>query len=206
MQKQIFIVRHGETDFNRLNIVQGSGVDMDINSVGMEQARLFFNYYQDHPFEKIYISALRRTQQSVQAFIDKGIPYEVLPELNEISWGDFEGKPQSNEQRAVYWETVRQWNEGNLSLSISNGESPLDLQERQKRILPKILESPEERILICMHGRAMKSFLCLLLNQPLTQMESFLHSNLCLYQLEVDGSAIRLIKSNDTAHLSTKTV
>jgi probable phosphoglycerate mutase len=56
-------------------------------------------------------------------------------------------------------------------------------------------------ILVCMHGRAMKSFLCLILNKPLNEMERFQHTNLCLYQLQKKDNQIELIKSNDTSHL-----
>ena len=41
--KQLFIVRHGETDFNRQNIVQGSGVDKELNALGRLQAQNFTN-------------------------------------------------------------------------------------------------------------------------------------------------------------------
>ena len=33
--KKIYIIRHGETDFNRMNIVQGNGVDTDLNETGL---------------------------------------------------------------------------------------------------------------------------------------------------------------------------
>lgn len=200
-KKQIFIVRHGETDFNKQNIVQGSGVDMVINEHGLTQAQKFYQWYKNHPFQHIYISALQRTYQSVQPFIESGIPYTILPQLNEISWGDFEGKQQTDIQRTLYWETVAQWNDGNLHAKIPNGESPLELQARQKEVLHYLFDSPHEHVLVCMHGRAMKSFLCLLLNKPLTQMEQYKHTNLCVYQLEYDGEKCHLIKSNDTTHL-----
>jgi probable phosphoglycerate mutase len=35
-----------------------------------------------------------------------------------------------------------------------------------------------------MHGRAMRSFLCLLTNHPLQNMDDFKHDNVCLYVLE----------------------
>lgn len=200
-KKQIFIVRHGETEFNKLNIVQGSGVDMAINTQGLAQAQMFYAMYKDYPFQHIYISALQRTYQSVQPFIEKGIPYTILPQLNEISWGEFEGKQQTDAQRNLYWETVLQWNAGNLQAKIPQGESPLELQARQKEIIPHLFDNDYEHILICMHGRAMKSFLCLLLGKPLTQMEEYKHTNLCVYHIEYDGEKCSLIKSNDTTHL-----
>ena len=162
-KKTIYIIRHGETDFNKLNIVQGSGVDTDLNELGENQANKFFDRYKEVPFDRIFISALRRTKQSVKRFIEAGIPYESLKELNEISWGVFEGKLQTPEQRAIYWETVNKWNGGDEHAKIEEGESPNELQRRQKIALKRILENTaDKQILICMHGRALKSFMCLL--------------------------------------------
>jgi broad specificity phosphatase PhoE len=201
VKKELFIVRHGETDFNRLNIVQGSGVDKELNELGHHQARRFYEHYKHIPFKHVFTSALMRTHQSVASFIDNGIKHTIIPELNEISWGDFEGKHQTPEQKAIYLETVKHWNSGNLDAKIANGESPIEMQERQKIALQQILKAEEDLILVCMHGRAMKSFLCLMLNVPLTQMEQFQHTNLCLYQLQFDGNKFELLKANDITHL-----
>ena len=38
-QKKIYIVRHGQTEFNKQSIVQGSGVDTELNEKGKWQAR-----------------------------------------------------------------------------------------------------------------------------------------------------------------------
>jgi broad specificity phosphatase PhoE len=199
--KNIYIIRHGETEFNKLNIVQGSGVDTDLNDKGKEQASAFFKMYGDFPFGHVYTSALKRSQQSVQGFLDKGLPHTALSGLNEISWGDFEGKQQTEEQRKVYWEIIHKWNTGELNAKIPNGESPLEMTMRQKAAIEIIMAGKDENILICMHGRAMKSFICLMLDVPLTRMEYFQHVNLCLYQLEFDGNTYKLIKGNDTSHL-----
>jgi probable phosphoglycerate mutase len=201
VKKQLFIVRHGETDFNRLNIVQGSGVDKELNELGHYQAKRFYEHYKHIPFQHVFTSSLVRTHQSVANFIDSGIRHTIIPELNEISWGDFEGKLQTPEQKAIYWDTVNLWNKGDLHAKITNGESPIEMQERQKIALSHIINAEEELLLICMHGRAMKSFLCLMLNEPLTKMEQFQHTNLCLYHLEYDGEKFELLKANDTTHL-----
>lgn len=199
--KHLFIVRHGETDYNKQNIVQGSGVDMPVNETGLWQAEQFYQAYQHYPFNKIYTSGLQRTWQSVDGFIKLGLPHVVLNELNEISWGDFEGKQQTVEQKLIYNQLIADWDGGKLNSKISNGESPLELQQRQKTAAQLILADESENILVCMHGRAMKSFLCLLLNRPLTEMENYQHTNLCLYQLQVNKGLVSLVKHNDTTHL-----
>lgn len=201
--KNIYIIRHGETEFNKLNIVQGSGVDTDLNEKGNLQADAFYAAYKDYPFGVVYTSALKRTHQSVKGFLDSGKPHIVLPELNEISWGIFEGKQQTDEQRRIYWETITRWNNGALDVKIPDGESPIDLQGRQQIALDRILQNTEhEDILVCMHGRAMKSFLCLLLGLPLTEMEKFQHSNLCLYHVSFTDKGVKLVSGNNTDHLN----
>ena len=67
--KTIYLIRHGETDFNRQGVVQGSGVDSDLNELGQAQAEAFFQAYQHIPFDKVYTSALKRTHQSVKKFL-----------------------------------------------------------------------------------------------------------------------------------------
>lgn len=201
--KKLFIVRHGETDFNKLGIVQGSGVDSPLNETGLEQARMFYEFYAHVPFDKVYISALQRTKQSVQLFLNAQFPHEVLPELNEISWGIYEGQQSSVDWKADYWQMIKHWNDGVYDVCVPGGETPVQLQVRQKKALQHIMSREEEQlILICMHGRAMKSFLCLLLEKELRYMEDFPHTNLCLYELEYANGKFSLIRENDTVHLN----
>lgn len=183
--KTIYIIRHGQTDYNKLGIVQGSGVDTDLNNTGKNQALKFFHHYKDIAFDKIYVSQLKRTHQTVAPWKEQNIPIEIIPELNEINWGIMEGLTPSPESHKKFTDTVKQWSAGNLDLAVENGETPNEMFERQKKGLNKILENPgEQNILICMHGRAMRSFLCLLTNTPLHKMDEFEHGNVCLYILD----------------------
>jgi probable phosphoglycerate mutase len=200
-KKELYIIRHGETEYNKLNIVQGGGIDIGLNENGRRQAKLFYQKYQNHPFDVVFTSSLIRTKESVAQFLTSGLPHIEVPELNEISWGDFEGKPQTQEQKRIYWEMIEAWNRGELDKKINNGESPIELQLRQQKALETILNHEAEQMLICMHGRAMKSFLCLMLNKPLTEMDEFQHSNLCLYQVSYSGDEFNLQLANSTLHL-----
>ena len=83
----IYFIRHGETDLNRQNIVQGSGMDTDLNPLGHAQAKAFFDAYSAVDFDLVVTSRLRRTHQTVQHFIEKNIPWHQTEDINEISWG-----------------------------------------------------------------------------------------------------------------------
>lgn len=200
--KKIYLIRHGQTDFNLQNIVQGSGVDTDLNEKGRAQALSFFNYYKHIPFDKVYTSSLKRSQQSVQGFLDLGLPHEKLSGLNEISWGNKEGHKITPEEDEYYHYMIKQWQLGNTSLRIENGESPDDVVVRMRPALDHIMSKTDEKtVLICMHGRAIRILLCLMMNYPLKSMDMFEHENLCLYQLNYSGSTFTVEKYNDTTHL-----
>jgi broad specificity phosphatase PhoE len=200
--KKIYIIRHGQTDFNLQGIVQGSGIDSSLNATGNAQARAFFEAYKEVPFDRLYISALRRTKESVSEFIKLGIPYELLYGLNEISWGTNEGQKITPDEDAYYHWMLKEWRGGNTSLRIKGGESPDEVAMRQQPVIEKILyHDKNETILICMHGRAMRILLCQLLHYPLKSMDMFEHANLCLYLLGFTGNTVNVEKYCDTNHL-----
>ncbi len=198
------MIRHGETEFNRLGIVQGSGVDSSLNDVGISQADAFFQTYQYVPFDKIYTSGLKRTVETAKQFIDLGIPHEKLSGLNEISWGEKEGKAPNYQHDGDYKDLIAAWKNGDLTASAPGGESPEQVVERQQEALKTILnDNDEELILVVMHGRAMRILLTQLTGQPISTMDTFHHSNVCLYKLTFDGETeeIKIVTANDTSHL-----
>lgn len=200
--KTLYIVRHGQTDLNKQGIVQGRGRDTDLNDEGRRQAGQFFNAYKSVAFDKIYISELKRTQQSIQQFIDLGIPYERLSGLDELAWGIYEGMPSTPETKAAFLHLMRDWVSGNLDRKFDNGESPNDVRLRQLEALSTIMSHTEEQqVLICMHGRAMRLLLCLLTGRPLTEMDSFPHQNLVLYKVTFDGEKYAIESFNNADHL-----
>lgn len=199
--KELYIIRHGETEFNKRGFVQGSGIDSNLNDTGRRQAQAFFEHYRHVHFDKIYVSTLRRTWQSVEPFFVKGIPMQALSGLNEISWGYKEGKVLSNEDDVQYFDMLNAWRKGDLSVKVPGGESPLEVVARLRVAVDYIMSrSDERRILICMHGRSMRIILSLLLETPLNEMDKYDHTNLCLYVLHYDGKKFHLQTANNTEH------
>jgi broad specificity phosphatase PhoE len=202
-KKEIYLIRHGETEFNKLGIVQGSGVDSDLNQMGRLQSLAFFKYYQHIPFEKVYTSALVRTHQTVTHFLEKGIEHQILPGLNEISWGEKEGRIPNNEDNEYYAQLLENWRNGRTHLAPEGGESPEEVVERQKKALEKILINKNEKlILIAMHGRAMRILLSHISGLPLSKMDDFPHDNTCLYRLwyYYENNQFEIISKNETHH------
>ena len=182
--------------------MQGSGIDAPINATGRAQAEAFFRTYRSVPFDRVYHSALLRTRQSVQGFIDLGLPTCMLPELNEISWGDFEGTPMTPEEGQYYQFMLHQWQLGNLDYAIAGGESPNAVAERLSKALEILLKDTGKTLLVCMHGRAIRIFLSILCQTDLKDMDQYEHNNLCLYLLEQKSeTTFSILKHNDQDHL-----
>ncbi|TCC90552.1 histidine phosphatase family protein [Pedobacter frigiditerrae] len=202
MTKEIYIIRHGETELNRLGIVQGRGVDSDLNDTGRAQAEAFYNRYKDIQFDKIYTSALKRTHQTVQQFIDLGLPWEQHEGIDELAWGLWEGQPNTPEARHAFLEIVEKWQGGNYEAKFEGGESPNDVMLRMHETIELIKSRTEEkRILVCMHGRAMRLLLCMLLKKPFSEMGDFPHQNTTLYKMEYADGHFSVIDFNNTDHL-----
>jgi broad specificity phosphatase PhoE len=200
--RSIYLLRHGQTDFNVRGIVQGSGVDSSLNDQGRRQAAQFFAAYGSQPFDKVYTSTLRRTQESVQHFLDLGLPHEAHAGLNEISWGTREGTRITMEEDEEYRYVLAQWAAGNTAARLQGGESPAEVAARQRPFIELLKSRPaEQNVLVCMHGRAMRVMLCQLLGYPLQYMEAFEHSNLCLYKLQLTGTMFTVRNFLDVTHL-----
>jgi 2,3-bisphosphoglycerate-dependent phosphoglycerate mutase len=201
--KKIYLIRHGETEFNRKCIVQGSGVDAPLNETGFSQAQAFYKVYKDIPFDKVYTSILKRSIQSVGQFLKSGIPHTPLKALNEIHWGEKEGIIATDNDHKYYRHVTNQWRNGETHIPIEGGESPEQVMDRQKPALEQIISQKSEKlVLICMHGRAMKILLCLMLGYRLNQMDEFDHANLCLYKINYTKNEFSLESRNDTSHLN----
>lgn len=203
-EKHIYVIRHGETDYNKSGYLQGSTINSSINDRGKKQAQAFFEHYKNIPFDKIYTSKLKRSIESVDEFVKLGIPVEHHIELNEINWGNFEGRKLSISATYKINRIIQKWREGNTDLQIPGGESPMDVAEKQQKIIDLIFSRPDEKnILISMHGRAMRIFICQLMQLSLIKMDQYKHDNLALYHLffTKESNQPILIANNDILHL-----
>jgi len=201
IEKQWYIIRHGETEPNRLQIIQGSGLDAPLNETGKKQAADFYTAYRHIPFEAVYTSALIRTHQTVAQFIESGIPQIISSNLNEISWGEKDGTRIEPGEKTLYSNLVRDWKAGLLDRGFEKGESPNMVAKRLAKAIESMMEDPFQTSLVCIHGRTMRILLCMLTGISISEMESFLHTNLSLYILSFRNGKWEIDTHNDTSHL-----
>ncbi len=199
----LYIIRHGQTELNRLGIFQGRSVDAGLNETGWAQAEAFYKQYKNVPFDKIYVSTLKRTRQTVDRFIKRGTPWCQLSGLDEIEWGIWEGKLSTQKSSKVFKDLVKLWQAGSYDAAFEGGESPNQVLARLKSAFEIIINGKKEKqVLICMHGRAMRILLCHLSAKPLSEMEDFPHQNTTLYRIVSDDEGkFNIVDFNNTGHL-----
>lgn len=203
MAKSIYFIRHGETEYNKLGIVQGSGVDSELNDTGRLQAQAFYEHYQDVGFQLVIASALQRTHQTVEPFLkNQQLPFDTTPLINEINWGVHEGQKYVPSMKGAYKKMIEEWGAGNFDASLEQGESARALAARLQQFLDQLVQREEERILVCTHGRTLRCLMCLIKNQHLREMENYTHHNTGLYQTKWINPDYEVILENDTRHLN----
>ena len=183
--------------------MQGRYVNSTLSKKGYKQAEAFFESYKAFPFQKVYTSTLQRTKQTVERFINLGISHEELPGLDEICWGDSEGLHQDGDNNKQYWEIINTWKSGDLNPRLSGGENPIDVQKRQEKALNYIASQPEDLVLVCMHGRALKIMLAWITGLHMKDMDNFDHDNLSLYILEYKSEKWSIKTHDERGHLKS---
>lgn len=202
MSKKIYLIRHGETDYNRQGIVQGSGVDSSLNDKGRRQAALFHERYGHLPFELIVTSKLKRTHETVAHFLAGDAPHVKLADINEMSWGGHEGKKSTPAMIEEYQTIKDGWALGQIDGRIAGGESAREMSLRLARFIEFLRERPESLILVCSHGRAMCGLVTLMKGKPINCMNELAHSNTGLWLAEQTEADFTFHLENDREHLA----
>ena len=87
----LYMIRHGETDFNRQRRIQGQS-DIPLNAWGRELARRTGKGLEDVRFDLVVTSPLIRAKETAQLIVgEKSIPFIEEPRIQEIAFGEYEG-------------------------------------------------------------------------------------------------------------------
>ena len=152
----IYIIRHGQTEKNRANVLQGRS-DIPLNDSGRQQAEKVKDHFMKAGihFDLVYTSPLIRAVQTA-AIIAEGIPQVKDERLIEMDYGPYEGMDLTNPAPKVL-EFFRDF----VHNPAPNGMEPLQaIVVRLGSFLEEIREeAAEKNILISTHAIAMKGAL-----------------------------------------------
>ena len=152
----IYIIRHGQTEKNRANVLQGRS-DIPLNDSGRQQAEKVKDHFikAGIHFDLVYTSPLIRAVQTA-AIIAEGIPQLKDDRLIEMDYGPYEGMDLADPAPEVL-EFFRDF----VHNPAPKGMEPLQaIVVRLGSFLEEIREeAAEKNILISTHAIAMKGAL-----------------------------------------------
>lgn len=150
----IYIIRHGQTEWNKLGVLQGS-LDSPLTKDGMENAQKISLLLKDKKMEKIFTSPLKRTKETARIIaLETGARVKVIPEFREMNFGIFEGKdPERIKELFKDFFIKREENKfRKLYESYPEGESYFDVFLRIVKVLTKILANYDNFVIVGHQG------------------------------------------------------
>jgi probable phosphoglycerate mutase len=192
--RYLYLLRHGETDWNRERRAQGQQ-ESRLTDEGRQQARDLGKRLATQPLDLIYCSSSLRTRETADlAFADREMPIQYCDKLREIRMGDWEGRLYDDirTQDAVQFDAF--WHSPEDFL-VNGAETFTELQHRAVSRVQEILnESEHSHIAIVSHGAWIKAFLCAIEARPLNQLwlPPRMH-NCSLSKIQINGLGKRTI-------------
>jgi len=200
---RIFLVRHGETEWNRIPRFQGRS-DVPLNQMGREQARALAMALQDEPIQAVYSSPLARALETANIIKDyhPSIPLFEEPGFIEMDLGAFEGmEPQDWIEKYPHLRKV--WQETPSSIKMPGGESLQEVQKRAMEALEQITQNypPRSTVLVASHNFVIRTILCRALGESLDRFREFKQGTAALNILYKEGNTLWADVLDDRTHL-----
>lgn len=157
MKKEIYIIRHGESEGNVQKIIQAP--DLSLTDLGKEQARLVAARLEDIEIESIVCSPFKRAHQTAEIIAaSKNLELKELEYIHErltpsSHWGM---KIASPEYQEILPEWLEKWH-GNER--FEDAETLGELFERTKQLREFLENSEHNKIAVVSHGHFIRTFL-----------------------------------------------
>lgn len=202
---RIYLVRHGETEWNRVRRFQGRS-NLPLNQEGIKQVNALALALKNKPLNAIYTSPLLRafeTARLIKVF-HPSIPIFEEKGLIEMDLGEFDGM-KAQDWAEQYPDFRKAWNENPASVQMPGGESLKEVQTRAKDTLERItrIYSPDSSILLSSHNFVNLTILCDLLEIPLHRFRELRQENAAFNVICKKGNRLYVELVNERSHLKT---
>ena len=192
---KIYMIRHGQTDWNKKNLLQGRS-DIRLNEEGRKMAEKAACELKDVDFFRIYSSPLMRAYETAEIIRgDRDIPVICDERIIEMSFGDYEGK-YYNKNHMDPDDGIYNFFFKPECYTAKNGEVIKDIKERTADFLRDITSDDQlknKNILVSAHGAAIAAMMSYVKNR---KDEDFwkdgVAGNCAVIVLEADDTGIRV--------------
>ena len=185
-QRHLYILRHGQTDYNLNRKIQGRGINAPLNETGRWQASRVAEVLREKPLERLFSSGMDRAIQTAEVIAEvKGLQNTPYTELDEMDFGRLEGLDYNDEQVELQW-MLQEWSKGNGDARATGGESAVEVFERANTKFQELLASagPNESLAFVLHGRLIRILMSQWMSLGYEGMSRFAHHNACINYLK----------------------
>lgn len=197
---EVYIMRHGETHWNRLGLVQGSS-DIELTEYGIQLAKETAEGFaeRDIHFDHIFTSPYKRAVKTAQCIAENdGITPVVVDDLREMNFGLYEGKSLSelvktDENFGYCFYTPSKF------VADETGESFETVEQRicrfiEEHLLP--LEQSKSSVLVVCHGAIIRTFFKVINDMKLDDFWTVKQPNCCVNHFRLEQGKLSLIEGN----------
>lgn len=200
---KIYLVRHGETDWNQAGLLQGQ-TDIALNAQGLEQAREAAERLKEVPFEIAFCSPLIRAKRTAETIIgDRKINLTTDERLRELNFGPWEGV----DIRTIKDAASQPFTNLGSYIPPEGAESFAQLYKRSGEFVDQVLlplEGTYETVLVVAHGGVNRSILNPVLNIPVDDFWRMHMGNCATAILDCTDGKLSMLEYMDSQSANTK--
>jgi len=202
MKTTIFLIRHGETDWNVQKRIQGQLGDSKLTDNGKEQANALKDELASIRFDAVYSSPLGRALETARIALP-GADIRIDESLTERFFGKLEGMTRK-EVKEKYPELQKAKEETGSTPYFEGSERLEDIGKRGMGFLEEVVnKNPGKTIAVFSHGGIMEAIMAGLHGLPITEKGRFEHDpcgySIIEYENEKGKFTVKVL--NHTSHL-----
>ena len=184
---RIYLVRHGQTAWNKEEIFRGR-TDVPLNETGLREAQLAGEYFREMEIHAIYSSPLLRAWETAQKIAEvQRLEVRSLQGIIDMCFGEWEGQSLKDVQEKD-GQRFQQWKNEPHLVKIPGGETLDEVRDRAMAVLEKTIKSHSGKTLLFVSHRVVnKVILCSILGLD----------NSHFWQIGQNTTAINLIQHRD---------
>jgi probable phosphoglycerate mutase len=155
----ILLVRHGETDNNRLGMSGIVGNDAPLIENGRSQAIVASEITEDFRPTTIFSSPFLRCRQTAEVIAnDTRAKIEVTESLEEFDMGDWANMESEDTKTLLMQHNAWDYSPSKFAFRVPGGESWEDVALRVKLFLKNLSNTDEETVVLVSHNATIRAF------------------------------------------------
>ena len=199
---RLWLVRHGETEANVAGLYSGHA-PTPLTERGIAQAQSLSGLLRNVPFDNVLCSELERARHTTQLILaEREVPVRVMPELNEMFFGDWEMRHHRDLAREDA-ENYAVWCNDWQNATPTNGEGFQAFSQRVERFIARLADYKDsQNLLVVSHQGVLSVLVARLLSMPAAAMWHFRIEQGCWSAIDFcdDFAVLKVLNSRAVWH------